>query len=150
VEALLRAAGDDLHPGGETFSFDPSVWPRYRERFATDTLPDRPEVTGMAAVIAAAPAADQALDHVSATAETAQRRARWLAGTYDLAGARLVCIGDHDLTSLAVRRACPDVAITVVDVDERLLAYIDGQGAGIDCFHADLRFGLPPAVAGSA
>lgn len=150
VEALLRAAGTDLHTGAEGFSLAVSVRQRYRECFALARLHQRREVSGMAELIAAAPAADQALDHVSATAETAARRAVWLAETYDLAGARLVCIGDHDLTSLAVRRADPDVEIVVVDVDDRLLSYIDGQAAGITCYHADLRFGLPPAVAGSA
>lgn len=150
VEALLHAAGPDLHAEAGTFALRPSLRQRYRERFATAALHRDPDVSGMAGLIAAAPAADRALDHVAATAETAERRARWLAATYDLAGARLVCVGDHDLTSLAVRKACADVAITVVDVDERLLSYIDGQGAGIDCYYADLRFGLPPVVAASA
>ncbi|MEV6929931.1 bis-aminopropyl spermidine synthase family protein [Dactylosporangium sp. NPDC051485] len=150
AEALLRAAGTDLDRDAGRFSLREPVRQAYRECFSLSALEHRPRVTGMAELIAGAPAADRELDHVSATADTAQRRAEWLATTYDLAGARLVCIGDHDLTSLAVRRACPDVAITVVDVDERLLAYIDAQRAGIACLHADLRFGLPPAVAGSA
>jgi hypothetical protein len=149
VEALLRAAGPDLAAGAGGVVLTESLRPVYRSRFSLDALRDVPEVAGLADLIAAAPAPDRALDHVSATADTARRRAQWLAGTYDLAGARLICIGDHDLTSLAVRRACPDVEITVVDVDERLLAYIDGQRAGIACYHADLRFGLPPVVAGS-
>ncbi|WP_433047265.1 bis-aminopropyl spermidine synthase family protein [Dactylosporangium sp. CS-033363] len=149
AEALLRAAGADLRTEGGTVLLDPSVVPVYRDRFALAALPGVPAVPGMAALIANAPKADRALDHVSATAGTAERRAQWLASTYDLAGARLVCVGDHDLTSLAVAKACPDAKITVVDVDERLLAYIDAQGAGIACYHADLRFGLPPAVAGS-
>ncbi|WP_433206570.1 bis-aminopropyl spermidine synthase family protein [Dactylosporangium sp. CS-047395] len=150
AEALLRAAGADLRTEGGKVFLDPAVVPVYRDRFALAALPDVPAVPGMAALIANAPKADQSLDHVSATAETAERRAQWLARTYDLAGARLVCIGDHDLTSLAVAKACPDARITVVDVDERLLAYLDGRRAGIACYHADLRFGLPPAVAGSA
>ncbi|MGI5238193.1 bis-aminopropyl spermidine synthase family protein [Dactylosporangium sp. CA-139066] len=149
VEALLRAAGPDLASGAGGLVLAEPVRPRYAERFALHRLHDVPAVDGMAELIAAAPAADRSLDHVSATAGTARRRAQWLAGTYDLAGARLICIGDHDLTSLAVRKASPDVAITVVDVDERLLAYIDDQRAGIACYHADLRFGLPPVVAGS-
>jgi hypothetical protein len=149
VEALLRAAGPDLASGAGGLALREPARPRYGERFRLDTLHDVPEVAGLAELIAAAPAADRALDHVQATADTARRRAQWLAGTYDLAGARLICIGDHDLTSLAVRKASPDVEITVVDVDERLLAYIDAQRAGIACYHADLRFGLPPVVAGS-
>ncbi|GAA3451970.1 bis-aminopropyl spermidine synthase family protein [Dactylosporangium matsuzakiense] len=150
VEALLRAAGPDVREERGKIFLNPLISPVYSDRLALHRLPDEPRVDGMAALIAAAPAPDQALDHVAATAETAERRARWLATTYDLAGARVVCIGDHDLTSLALRRACPDTEVTVVDVDERLLAYIDGQGAGIACYQADLRFGLPPAVAGSA
>ncbi|WP_426505119.1 bis-aminopropyl spermidine synthase family protein [Dactylosporangium sp. McL0621] len=147
AEALLRAAGADLRSERGRVSLEPSIRQRYHERFAVAAEAD---VTGMAELIAGAPRPDQALDHVSATAATAERRARWLARTYDLAGARLVCIGDHDLTSLAVRKALPGTEVTVVDVDERLLEYIDGQGAGIACYHADLRFGLPPAVAGTA
>jgi hypothetical protein len=150
VEALLRAAGPHLDATAGRCSLHPPVRQRYRERFAADALHRDPEVDGMAELIAGAPAADRALDHVSATAATARRRASWLARTYDLAGARVVCIGDHDLTSLAVRKASPEAEITVVDVDERLLAYIDAQDAGIDCYHADLRFGLPPVVTGSA
>ncbi|MFI5910725.1 bis-aminopropyl spermidine synthase family protein [Dactylosporangium sp. NPDC051541] len=150
VEALLRAAGPDLRDERGRVFLDPMMSRGYRDRLALHTLADEPEAGDLAALIAAAPAPDQALDHVAATAETAGRRARWLASTYDLAGARVVCVGDHDLTSLALRRACPDTEVTVVDVDERLLAYIDAQGAGVACYHADLRFGLPPAVTGSA
>ncbi|WP_432839285.1 bis-aminopropyl spermidine synthase family protein [Dactylosporangium sp. CA-092794] len=150
VEALLRAAGPDVHAEAGRFTIVSSMRQRYRACFGADALHHDPEVPDMAGLVAAAPAADQELDHVSATAETAERRARWLATTYDLAGAHLVCIGDHDLTSLAVRRAVPGLRVSVVDVDERLLAYIDAQRAGIACYSADLRFGLPPVLAGSA
>ncbi|WP_433616032.1 bis-aminopropyl spermidine synthase family protein [Dactylosporangium sp. CA-139114] len=150
VEALLRAAGPDLREDHGRVMLEPSIRESYGERFDLAGLDTVPEVGGLGALIAGAPRPDQALDHVSATEETARRRARWLAETYDLAGARLVCVGDHDLTSLAARQALPDTEIVVVDVDERLLAYIDGQGAGIACYHADLRFGLPPALVGTA
>lgn len=110
-------------------------------------------VARMAGLIAEVPT-DRALDHVSATAETAARRARWLDETYDLAGAHLVCVGDHDLTSLAVLEVRPDLRVTVVDVDERLLEFIAERAAqrghAVDCWFADLRFGLPPGVAESA
>jgi hypothetical protein len=108
----------------------------------------------IAGLIATAPAANEALDHVSATAETATRRAIWLDATYDLAGAHLVCVGDHDLTSLAVSVIRPECRVSVVDIDERLLEYIAAQaaeaGASIECWYADLRFGLPPVLAESA
>ena len=107
----------------------------------------------MARLIAEVPT-DRALDHVSATAETAARRARWLDETFDLAGAHLVCVGDHDLTSLAVLEVRPGLRVTVVDVDERLLEFIAGRAAqrghAVDCWFADLRFGVPPVVAESA
>lgn len=110
-------------------------------------------IADMARLIAEVPT-DRALDHVSATAETAARRARWLDETFDLPGAHLVCVGDHDLTSLAVLAIRPDLRVTVVDVDERLLEFIAAQAARrghvVDCWHADLRFGLPPVVAESA
>lgn len=110
-------------------------------------------VADMARLIAEVPT-DRALDHVSATAQTAARRARWLDETFDLAGAHLVCVGDHDLTSLAVLAVRPDLRVTVVDVDERLLEFIAARAAqrgyAVDCWHADLRFGLPPVVAESA
>ncbi|MEV0565142.1 bis-aminopropyl spermidine synthase family protein [Dactylosporangium sp. NPDC050588] len=116
-------------------------------------ISDEDLIADMARLIAEVPT-DRALDHVSATAETAAKRARWLDETYDLTGAHLVCIGDHDLTSLAVLAVRSDVRVTVVDVDERLLEFIAGRAAerghAVECWHADLRFGLPPVVAESA
>ncbi|GGM61387.1 bis-aminopropyl spermidine synthase family protein [Dactylosporangium sucinum] len=142
VEALLRAAGPDLHEG-----LLPQV---YRHRLDLDALHRPRPVPEMARLVADAPAADRNLDHVSATAHTAARRAVWLDETFDLTGAHLVCVGDHDLTSLAVRQVNPGLRVTVVDVDERLLEYIAGRDPAVECWHADLRFGLPPVVAGSA
>ncbi|MDG6101594.1 bis-aminopropyl spermidine synthase family protein [Dactylosporangium aurantiacum] len=116
-------------------------------------LSDGDLIAHMARLIAEVPT-DRSLDHVSATAETAARRARWLDETFDLAGAHLVCVGDHDLTSLAVLEVRPDLRVTVVDVDERLLEFIAERAArrghAVDCWFADLRFGVPPVVAESA
>jgi hypothetical protein len=79
------------------------------------------------------------------------RRALWLDAQYDLASARVLFLGDHDLTSLAVRAVCPSASLTVVDLDERVLAHLDERGGReIRTVHADLRVGLPPAVAGDA
>ena len=95
-----------------------------------------------------------ALDHVQATAETALKRALWLDTTYDLAGRTLLCLGDHDLTSLAVCAVNPAVEVVVVDVDDRLLEYVSKRAAergwSVRTVHADFRFGLPPAVLESA
>jgi N4-bis(aminopropyl)spermidine synthase len=157
IEALLRAAGPDLHEAaGGRVALAPHALVEYRTRFAgTPAAGTGHALTArMQDLIDAAPPARTALDHVSATAETAARRALWLDSTYDLAGAHLLLIGDHDLTSLAVALLRDDCRISVVDVDDRLLAYLDEAATAhrrqIDVWHADLRFGLPPVLAESA
>ena len=80
-------------------------------------------------LIAEAPRARHALDHVAATPETVLRRALLLGARFWLPGSQLLCVGDHDLTSLAVELVHPETDVTVVDVDERILAYIDAQDA---------------------
>ncbi|WP_412515326.1 bis-aminopropyl spermidine synthase family protein [Actinomadura madurae] len=111
-------------------------------------------VERVAGLIERAPRARHVLDHVSATPETVVRRALLLGARFWLPGTRLLCVGDHDLTSLAVGLVHPGVQTTVVDVDERILAYIDACAAelGVDVRTrwADLRLGLPPSAAASA
>ncbi|MDT0303402.1 bis-aminopropyl spermidine synthase family protein [Streptomonospora wellingtoniae] len=94
------------------------------------------------------------LDHVAATADTALRRGLMLRARFPAAGTRLLCVGDHDLTALAAALVCPGLQAVVVDIDERMLAYIDGAaarlGLPVRCHFADLRLGLPDAVRGGA
>ncbi|MDQ1655664.1 MAG: N4-bis(aminopropyl)spermidine synthase [Cryptosporangiaceae bacterium] len=149
VEEVLAALGDGdpaAYAGADqlrrTAVDDPLA---ARLAAATDL---RRELSGL---VERAPAGLRALDHVAATAETAAWRGLWLDATYDLAGARLLCVGDHDLTSLAATLANPALAVTVVDVDERILEYIGTEAAcrGLDvtCLAGDLRYGLPPSAA---
>jgi len=166
VEEVLAALGDDLTEDG--LSIRPERREAYRARFGYDQLRRtalrdpllarveaatalRAELTRLAA---AAPASRRALDHVAATPETAAWRGLWLDASYDLAGARLLCVGDHDLTSLAATLVNPDLAVTVVDLDERILEFIDAEaqrlGLSVRCLWADLRLVLPVSVAGSA
>jgi len=130
-------AGDEVPSGSAA---DPAAHPELLARLTED--------------VAAVPPPLAALDHVPATPESVLRRALWLDARYELAGARLLCLGDHDLTSLAVCAVNPDVAVTVVDLDERVLEFVEGRAAqrgwNLRCLHADLRFGLPPAAAGWA
>ena len=164
VEEVLAALGPDLaeEPAGVRIRPDRVV--AYRDRFGyaqlratalPDLLADR--LAGAGALladaerlIAAAPRPARALDHVAATAHTAVRRALWLDSRYDLAGAHLLCLGDHDLTSLLVAQVNPAVTVTVVDIDERILGYLDAQAAArsiaLRCLAGDLRFGLPGAA----
>lgn len=168
VQAVLDAARDDLVEDVSGVRLRPDAVAAYRERFgyvqlrrtaAGDPLAARlAEHAGLVAevaeLVAGAPEPRSALDHVPATPETVVRRALWLDSTFDLAGAHLLFVGDHDLTALAVTRLNPDAAATVVDLDERLLSYLDDQAperrSRIRCLYADLRFGLPAAAYGCA
>ncbi|GIH94991.1 bis-aminopropyl spermidine synthase family protein [Planobispora siamensis] len=108
----------------------------------------------MEELIAKAPRGRQALDHVAATADTVVRRALLMETRFWLPGARVLCVGDHDLTSLATAMLQPRAEVAVVDIDERILAYIAEQadrfGLDIRTRWTDLRLGLPPSVRGWA
>jgi predicted methyltransferase len=90
------------------------------------------------------------LDHVPATDLTRVKRALFLNHSFRLSGAHLLCLGDHDLTSVAVCLLRTDLTVTVVDIDESILSYIDrlaGEHAWpIRTLFADLRVGLPRSV----
>ena len=166
VEAVVAALGDDIEAvEGNRMRIVVARVPTYRDLIgygrlrataAADPFADllarhAPLVARLDGLISGAPRPRRHLDHVPATAETAVRRALWLDSTYDLDGARLLCVGDHDLTSLAVAVVNPRVEVTVVDVDEGILAYIDGQRLpSVRCLWSDLRFGLADGARGWA
>ena len=108
----------------------------------------------MAELAAGLPPSRWRLDHVPATVETMARRARHLAAEYELAGASVLCLGDHDLTSLAVGLAAPEAELTVVDIDEPILDHVaesaDRLGCPLTAAWADLRLALPPSLVGTA
>jgi predicted methyltransferase len=164
VEELLEALGDDLVRDGSTMAIRPDLVDAYRKSFGYDQLSltepadpvggrlaaERDALRWLREVVRAAPPPLPELDHVPATATTVARRALWLDGTFDLAGAHVLCVGDHDLTSLALARLVPGVTVTVVDLDERVLAHIDEQRLGVRCLFADLCAGLPAEAVGGA
>ncbi|MBE1874116.1 bis-aminopropyl spermidine synthase family protein, partial [Myceligenerans pegani] len=168
VEQILAALGADLLAEGDDLRIRPERAGEYREIFraaqltstalglpADDRLTAAAElVNDMERIVAAAPRPKKALDHVPATPETTVRRALWVDGTYDLAGATLLCVGDHDLTSIVTCLRNPAARAVVVDVDEELLAYIDAvaaeRGLHIETAWADFRVGLPEAARGTA
>ncbi len=112
------------------------------------------QVATMRHLIETAPRPLREWDHIPATAETAVRRALLLDARFWLDGAALLYVGDHDLTSLATAFLRREVALTVVDVDERILEYIDNEATRrrlpIRCLFADLRLGLPPSARAGA
>jgi hypothetical protein len=152
---LLRAAEADVGWDGDTvwFAGDPdgyeavAVTEPARTGQADDCFPDG-VVERMREVLAHVPPPIRGLDHVPATAETVLRRARYLAGEFDLDRTRLLFVGDHDCTSLAfgVLGRVPG-SMTVVDIDERLLTFLAGQpeasSGSLTPLFADLRLGLP-------
>lgn len=160
VEELLEAAGGDVESSADGHQLTAEARERYRAEFGLRDVPDDPradedDLLGLVRqFVTSAPRAKSELDHVSATPETVLNRARWLRRNYELQGARVLCLGDHDLTSLAVALVEPSAELTVVDLDEQVLAHIDAvaaeRGLAVRTLHADLRFGLPPAAEGWA
>lgn len=168
VEQLLYALSDDIDRYQDSYQIYPDRRQIYRNLIdydrliqteVADPLTEKLNANGdvLAALeryISRAPAAQEAFDHVQATPETVVRRALWLEGTFDIAKSHILCLGDHDLTSLAIALINPATSLTVVDIDERTLAYIDNVATALDldirCLFADLRFGLPTAATQSA
>ncbi|MCA1843493.1 MAG: bis-aminopropyl spermidine synthase family protein, partial [Actinobacteria bacterium] len=120
----------------------------------TPVLEEAGLVARMAELAAGLPPSRWRLDHVPATPETMARRALYLAAEYELDGASVLCLGDHDLTSLAVGSTQPGADLTVVDIDERILDHVADSAAGlglpVTAAWADLRLALPPSLVGSA
>src|SRR5206468_2518626 len=63
---------------------------------------------------------------------------------------RVLFLGDHDLTSVALGLLHPNAETVVVDVDERLLSYIDtlsaSHGWQVRTVFGDLRIHLPRSL----
>jgi hypothetical protein len=148
VEAVVGRLGDAVVADGDRHRLPASTSPG-------DAAPSGAELEArMAKLAAALPASRWRLDHVPATPETMARRALYLAAEYDLDGAAVLCLGDHDLTSLAVGCAVPGAELSVVDVDEPILDHVAGSaaelGLPITAAWADLRLALPPSLCGTA
>jgi hypothetical protein len=113
--------------------------------------PEEPLVASMAAIMGGLPAPVRHLDHVPATPATAARRARFLVETFDLGRAGVLCLGDHDLTSLALLQVAPSAEVAVVDMDERVLGHVAAvaraRGWRVRTVFADLRVELPRSLA---
>lgn len=140
---------------GAVGPLEPDARAALRSAIAVGTAPRAQEVHMILEEMAATrPPSVWNLDHVPATTATILARAEYLLEHYELAGARLVMLGDHDLTGVATALLAPRAQVTVVDIDQRLLEHLDGVsdrlGLGLRLVAADLRLGLPASVAGSA
>lgn len=151
VEDLLAELADDVERDGTALRLRPGTAQAWLDHVGRRANPPHDLAARIERHLADVPPPLPALDHVQATLDTVVRRALWLDEHYDLGRLKLVFVGDHDLTSLAVRELRADTDLAVVDVDDRVLEHIDRRSGGtIRTVHADLRFGLPRAVSGTA
>jgi N4-bis(aminopropyl)spermidine synthase len=164
VEAVLRAAEPHLESSDGRVRIGGPHARAYAEEFRCgqnapvrdpwDEMAGRDPaaLTEMARLIEHAPAPRRDLDQIPATAVTVLKRGHYLLRSFDLRGAHVLCVGDHDLTSLGLFLAggAAGLRVSVVDIDEPLLEYVDTEagrrGFGIRCYFADLRLGLPAAL----
>ncbi|HWD10022.1 MAG TPA: bis-aminopropyl spermidine synthase family protein [Actinomycetota bacterium] len=148
VNGLVEVAPDRRRALGAAVMDAPRADP------PTQLRPSPDPMSVIEALAAGLPPAAGDLDHVAATPQTIMRRADYLRATYELAGARVVCLGDHDLMSVATALVAPAAAVSVVDIDERILRYLgvasDRLELGLRLHSGDLRLGLPRSLRGSA
>ncbi|HEY6278985.1 MAG TPA: bis-aminopropyl spermidine synthase family protein [Streptosporangiaceae bacterium] len=165
VEDFLAALdGAEFDPGTQRYRLAPGARDHYqdlhdefRKHRPVLSPADEDRLCQLAErLIQGVPPPRKRYDHVQATPETVVRRVKWLTETFDLSTASVLFAGDHDLTSLLLAQVATDAKVTVADIDEHLLAYIEdcagqlGWPGRIGCVYADFRFGLPPALAGTA
>ena len=148
VEAILQVLSPHLIEDGDQHALPGLKLPKTSQ-------PDETTLTEQMAELARdLPPSRWRLDHVPATAQTMARRALYLAGTYELDGASVLCLGDHDLTSLAIGSVAPEAELTVVDIDELILDHVADSagrpGFPLAAAWADLRLALPPSLVGTA
>src|SRR6476646_3409853 len=89
---FLKSDGDQ-HSIAEPALLGSEVWSPETAGARSDELAMAERMAGLAAGL---PPSRWRLDHVPATPDTMARRARYLAGEYELDGASVVCLGDHD------------------------------------------------------
>lgn len=98
------------------------------------------------------PQADVTLDQSKSNMETSLKRAVLCLKNYDLIGKNILCLGDDDLTSIALgfllKKLFPSALyqsteITVIDIDKRIIEYIADtavkESLPIKCEYMDLK-----------
>ena len=148
VQSILRTLSPFVEVDGEHYALPALKSPE-------TSLPDEGTLAGQMAELARdLPPSRWQFDHVPATPQTMAHRALYLASTYELDGASVLCLGDHDLTSLALGAVAPEAGLTVVDIDEPILDHVSesahGLGFPLTTAWADLRLAFPPSLVGTA
>ena len=84
------------------------------------------------------------LDHISATAETAIKRALFIADNYDIEFCNIGLVGDHDFTSIALNLINCNNHLYVFDIDNDILNFIDLSLKNVvTTVYSDFRIGIP-------
>ena len=95
------------------------------------------------------PTPERKYDQFTATIETTAKRASLLDQNEDLAGKRLLFLGDDDFTSIAVSSFGKASEVVVLDIDNRILDNIGQvakeEGLKVDSENGDARKTLPEA-----
>lgn len=95
------------------------------------------------------PRPERNLDQFYATTSTVEKRVEYLKSLPEFKNRSLLFLGDDDLTSLAVSYYFPEKEITVIDIDERILGFIEEVAkefsGKIKLYKHDLRNPLPKA-----
>ena len=106
--------------------------------------PPAPGEAQLAIVAAGRPVADEGLNQLSCTPGSACRRVERMLEDLHPPGSRALFLGDDDLCSLALGSRDAGFEITAVDLDERLLEFIESCDPEIEARRVDLgRGGLP-------
>jgi predicted methyltransferase len=115
------------------------------------------EVERLAEIITGAPSVDVTLDQAPCSPDTAMRRALLMLQNGALEGKRVLLLGDDDSVSIAIglvgralRQGDLTRGVTVIDADERRLAFLRDaaarEGLALETVHHDLRRPLPAAL----
>lgn len=95
---------------------------------------DRPELAALRAALVGRPAPDFAFDQGAIPPEESLLRAAAMQDRGDLWGQSILFVGDFDLTSVALALTRQPARIVVLDIDARVVDFVDAVGA---------RLGLP-------
>jgi predicted methyltransferase len=96
------------------------------------------------------PATDRNLDQFWATTETVINRAEFISNIPNIEDKKILFLGDDDLTSIAFCQLYNAKNITVIDIDKRLIKFINKiakeKKLPIQTIEYDLRYKLPQNV----
>ena len=154
-KVIARKGGAVLTEAGEKYAINVLGMTKKRgyDRNGVGFTEEHMELLGkLKGLMARRPPSNPTLDQSHGTPETALKRALYMLEEGDLAGRRIVFLGDDDFTSIAAGLLRVSNEISVIDIDTCLLEALsqisEAENLGIECIHHDLRNPLPKEVRG--